>query len=120
MGAPVFLVVTMKNTSEHVLHFNLTNPAFNYRATVLDATGKPVPETENFRRMKEKLKSEPYTSRNILVALNPQETCQDSIDLGYLYELAQPGTYSVQIERDMPPELGTGVVNSNIVKISVE
>lgn len=118
-GAPVFFILTMKNNSQHVLHFALTNPAFNYRAKVLDSHGKPVPETENFRKLREALKSGFFSTRNILVVLKPHETCRDTIEVSYLYELANPGEYTVQIERDMPPELGSGVATSNIVKITV-
>jgi hypothetical protein len=54
-----------------------------------------------------------------LVVLKPHETCQDTIEVSYLYDVAKPGEYTVQIERDMPPELGLGVVKSNVVKITV-
>jgi hypothetical protein len=118
-GAPVFFILTMKNNSQHVLHFALTNPAFNYRAKVLDSHGKPVPETENFRKFREALESGLSSTRNILVVLKPHETCQDTIEVSYLYDVVKPGEYTIQIERDMPPELGLGVVKSNVVKITV-
>ena len=118
-GEPVFFILTMKNNSEHTLHFALTSPFFNYRATVLDSQGKPVPETEFFRKMREGLNNRIESGRNILVVLKSRDTQQDTIELSYLYELANPGEYTVQIERDMPPELGSGVVKSNIVKITV-
>ncbi len=117
-GAPVFFIVTMKNESDRVLHFALTNPAFNYLTTVSDSQGRPVPETENFRKMRENDRLLQFR-RNIFVTLKPQETCQDTIEVGYLYDLSKPGEYVVQVERDLPPELGEGIVKSNIVKISV-
>src|SRR5215475_3573245 len=49
VGTPVFFIIRMRNNSEHVLHFVLTGPAYNYLATVLDSNGKAVPETENLR-----------------------------------------------------------------------
>jgi hypothetical protein len=51
--------------------------------------------------------------------LKSGETQQDTIELSSVYELANSGKYTVQIERDMPPELGSGVVESNLVKITV-
>ncbi|MBZ5509617.1 MAG: hypothetical protein LAN70_00455 [Acidobacteriia bacterium] len=119
-GAPVFFIITMKNNSEHVLHFALTNPAFNYRAIVLDSKGNAVPETEVFRKMRESLRS-PFgiTTRNILVELKPHETCQDTIEISYLYDVVEPGEYTVQLERDLPPELGKGVVKSNTIAVTV-
>ena len=118
-GAPVFFILTMKNNSRHVLHFALTNPWFDYRARAFDSHGNPVPETENFRKLRESPKSELLSTRNILVTLKPHGTQQDGIEVSYQYELANPGEYTVQIERDMPPELGAGVVKSNIVKITL-
>jgi hypothetical protein len=115
-GSPVFVIVTMKNELEHVLHFALTNPAFNYRTTVIDSQGRPVPETENLRKMKENLKD---ISRNNFVTLKPHETCQDTIEISYFFDLSKPGEYAVQVERDLPPELGKGIVKSNIIKISM-
>jgi hypothetical protein len=116
---PVFFILTMKNNSGHTLHFALTNPALDYRATVLDSQGKPVPETEVFRKMREGRKNRIESGRNILVVLKSGETQQDTIELSSVYELANSGKYTVQIERDMPPELGSGVVESNLVKITV-
>ena len=121
IGAPIFLVITMKSNSQRVLNFALTNPAFNYRARVLDSTGKLVPKSDNLRRVKEELKSgQPIESRNVLVTLKPQQTCQDTFELSYWYELVHPGGYTVQLEREMPPEVGSGIVKSNVLSISLQ
>jgi hypothetical protein len=101
----VFFIIRMRNNSEHVLHFALTNPAYNYRATVLDSKGKEVPETENLRKLREQLRS-PFgiATLNALVELKPHETQQDTIEITYLYDLSKPGEYTVMLERDLPPE----------------
>jgi len=124
-GQPVFFIITMRNHSEHVLHFALTNPAFDYHTTIRDSTGKPVPETENYRRMRERLRNPSgvavaVTTRNVLVELKPHETQSDTIEISYLYSLSQPGEYTVRLERDLPPEIGVGVAVSNTVRIKVE
>jgi hypothetical protein len=119
VGDAVELIVKMKNNSRQVLHYALTNPAFNYRLIVLGEDGNPVPETENFRKMKEGAKDRFASGRNILVTLKPQETQQDTIQVNYLYDMSKPGEYIVSLERDMPPELGKGVVQSNTIKIHV-
>jgi hypothetical protein len=120
-GDPVFVIVTMKNnSSKRTLHFALTNPAFNYRTTVQDdTTGQTVPETEQYRKMKEAQKSPFLTTRNMLVTLKPHKSCQDTIEVSYLYDLSHPGKYSIQVERDMPTELGRGVVQSNVIKATI-
>jgi len=116
VGTPVFVIVTRKNISQHALRFALTNPAFDYETTVLDAQGKPVPETENFRKMKEAVQQGGFsTARHIMVLLEPQETHKDSIEVSYLYKLDKPGTYTVQVE--LPGEAGS---KSNILRITLE
>lgn len=69
--------------------------------------------------MREGRKNRIESGRNILVVLKSGETQQDTIELSSVYELANSGKYTVQIKRDMPPELGSGVVESNLVKITV-
>lgn len=108
-GAPVFVIVTMTNNSNRTLHLSLSNPAFDYRMTVQDdATGQPVSETEQYRKMKESQKSHFHTTRFIVVTLKPHESCHDTIEVSYLYDLSLPGEYSIQVERDKPTELGKG------------
>ena len=119
----MFFIITMKNNSERVLHFALTNPAFDYRTTVRDSRGKPVPETETYRKMRERLRNPlgvAVTTYNVLVELKPHESQSDTIEISYLYSLSQPGEYTVRLERDLPPEIGVGVAASNTVKITVE
>lgn len=116
----MFFIIRMKNNSEHVLHFALTNPAYNYRATVLDSEGKPVPATDNLRKLREQIRSPVIvTTRNVLVELKPHETQQDGIEISYLYDLSKPGKYTVRLERDLPPEIGSGIVKSNTVRITL-
>lgn len=120
VGAPVFVIVTMTNNSNRTLHLSLINPAFDYRMTVQDdATGQPVPETEQYRKMKESQKSHFQTARFIVVTLKPHEICHDTIDVSYLYDLSLPGEYSIQVERDKPMELGKGGVRSNVINATI-
>ena len=117
-GTPGDIVLTMRNNSKHVLHFSLTNSAFNSRVKMLNSQGKPAPETDNFQKLRERFKSGFFSTRTFLVVLKPHQTYQETIELSYLYSLTA-GEYTVQIERDMPSELGRGVVKSNIVKLTI-
>jgi len=120
MGAPVFVIVTMKNNSERTLHLSLTNPAFDYRVTVQDdKSGRPVSETEQYRKMKESKKRHFQNTRFIAVTLKPHDTCQDAIDVSYLYDLSHLGEYSIQVERYEPTELPTGSVQSNVIRATI-
>ena len=116
--APVSVILTMKNTSRRVLHVALTNPATDYRTTLMHNTDR-VPVTENLQQMKEEVKSGHASTRNVLITLKPQQTCQDAIEIRSLYQRLTPGEYSLQVERDLPPELGKGIVESNTIKVTV-
>jgi hypothetical protein len=113
--APVSVILTMKNPSRRVLHVALTNPATDYRTTLMHNTDR-VPVTENLQQMKEEVKSGHASTRNVLITLKPQQTCQDAIEIRSLYERLTPGEYSLQVERDLPPELAKGIVESNTLK----
>lgn len=120
VGAPVFVIVTMTNNSTRTLHLSLINPAFDYRVTVLDnATGRPASETEQYRKMREAQKGLPQAARFVIVTLKPHDSCRDTIDVSYLYDLSHPGEYSLQVERDKPTELGKGGAQSNVLKATI-
>ena len=118
VGAPVFVIVTMTNNSSRTLHLSLMNPAFDYRMTVLDnSTGQPVSETEQYRKMREERAFQ--AARFVIITLKPHESCQDTIEVSYLYDVSLPGEYTIQVERDKPTELGNGSVRSNVIKATI-
>jgi hypothetical protein len=47
--------------------------------------------------------------------LKAHEACQDTMQVSSLYEVSPPGPYSMQVEPDLPWELGQGVVKSNTI-----
>jgi hypothetical protein len=79
VGAPVFVLVMMINNTSRTIHYSLRNSAFDYEMDVRDASGRPVPESESFRKLKEQVKNSPVHGRNILVTLRPGETGQDRV-----------------------------------------
>jgi TolB protein len=118
-GTPVSLTLKMKNNSDRVLQFILSSPVSDYRMTILDSRHDRVPITENFFQMEEDLKMGRGPTRKNAVTLKPNQTYQDSIEITNLYELGRPDEYSVQVERDLPPELGKGIVRSNTINLKV-
>jgi hypothetical protein len=52
LGTAIFVIVTMINESGRVVHYDLTNPGWDYEMDVRDASGNPVPETELLRKLK--------------------------------------------------------------------
>jgi hypothetical protein len=116
VGAPVFVIVTRKNISDRTLRIMLSDPAFDYVTTVLDAQGRPVPETETFRGMKElhQRGRQGPAGRHIIGQLEPQEASKDTIELNYLYKLDEPGNYTVRVEL-----AGEAESKSNILRITL-
>lgn len=117
--APVYVIVTMTNNSAKTLHFNLTNAAFDYRISVRDKDGNPVNETADHRNLKDAAKSGAATTRTTAVTLEPQQNKVDAFEVSYLFEMNKPGDYTVQIERDLPAELGAGKVQSNTLALKI-
>lgn len=118
VGAPVFVLVMMINKTNRTVHYALRNPAFDYQMDVRDTSGRPVPETESFRKLKEQAKNGSIAGRNIGVILKPGETGQDMIEVSGLYDLSSPGKYSIQVRREFP-DVGLGFVQSNRIELTI-
>ncbi len=119
LGTAVFVIVTMINESDRVVHYGLTNPGWDYEMDVRDASGNPVPETERLRKLKENLKNGLIiTDRNILGSLKPHETAQDTIEVSSFFDLSSPGDYSIQVQREFP-DVGQSLVKSNRLSLTV-
>lgn len=112
-GAPISVIVTMKNNSHRVLHFGLTEPASGYRYSVI--------RSKRYQRVpaKNPAEEEHVSKKNVQITLKPQETCHDTVEVSSFVYLGRPGQYTIQLERDLPPELGKGVVRSNTITITV-
>src|SRR5579884_1923693 len=52
------------------------------------------------------------TGKRSLVRLKAHESKQQELDVGILYDMRQPGNYVVQVRREIPKGLGTGIVTS--------
>ncbi len=116
VGSPVFVIIRMTNNSPKVLRFFLTNPALNYHWKVLDRDGNQVPATELLKLLKTDWV---LKTRNILVELQPKGTATDGFEPSAYYDISKPGNYTIQVQREMPPELGTGPVESNILHVTI-
>ena len=44
---------------------------------------------------------------------------KEQIFISAYYDLSRPGTYMIQVERQLPEELGKGTVTSNTITITV-
>lgn len=121
-GAPVFLLVTMVNDTNRIVHYSLRNPAFDYEMEVRDACGTPVPETEWFHQLKQGTESGQIRliegGKNMLVTLNPGETGEDTVALSSYYDLRKVGEYSVTVKRKFP-DVDTDAIELNRLDLSI-
>jgi hypothetical protein len=112
------LLLTMKNASEKVLHVVLADPTSDYRVVAMHKTER-VRVTENLPGINEESKDRTGPKRNILKTLKPNEMCQDAMEIRFWADREAPGEYTLQVERDLPPELGKGLVESNTITVAV-
>jgi hypothetical protein len=120
-GTPVYVLVRMINDSNGVVHYSLTNPAFDYEVDVREVFGKPVSETERFREMKKNAKENAniaIVGRFVSCVLKPHKTGQDTIEVSDFYDLSIPGKYSVEI-RGKFRDVSENFVISNRLEITV-
>jgi hypothetical protein len=123
-GDPVYLDVTMTNTSGHDVDcaiFSMNHALDgNYQYDVVDEDGAPVP----------KIEKKSNVSSAYPCIIKPGETSKSGGTLNVLYDFHRPGKYTVQVSRpiwgdDQRP--GTGgtvqnnqpVVKSNTITVTV-
>jgi len=53
--------------------------------------------------------------------LRPNETSINAsgLEADYFYDLSRPGRYRIQVEREVPKRIGSGVVKSNVITVDV-
>jgi hypothetical protein len=112
------LLLTMKNSSEKVLHVALADPASDYRVVTMHKTER-VRVTQNLPAVDEQSQGATAPTRNVAKILKPTETCQDAIEIKFWADREAPGEYTLQVERDLPHELGKGLVESNTITVVV-
>lgn len=110
--------VTIINNSDKVVNITMSNPVFNYNIKVSRTDGKFVNETDLMRRLKNLSHGVGMLYRMSGAILKPREKTHDLVNVGDLYDLNEPGDYSIQIEKNLPEELGHGVIKSNIITVT--
>jgi hypothetical protein len=119
LGAPVTVIVRMLNNTKRVVHFGLTNPGWDYEMDVRDGRGRPVPESDALKKLKEDLKNGPgFVFRNMSVTLQPHQSADDTIEVSYFYKLDYPGRYSIQVRRKFH-RISNKLIRSNRLTLNV-
>jgi hypothetical protein len=95
-GGPVTIEVKLKNVSSKNVHLGYSEPIFNYGITVVDMFGKEPPRTEWGDKL---LRGEVWSISQQDFDLEPGKEEQAVLDITKIFQLTQPGTYFVRINR---------------------
>jgi hypothetical protein len=116
---PVEIILTNTSHQEISLSKSVEENAaeFNYLVDVRDGKGKPVPQTAHHRSVHGE--GAQITHSDLTVPLKPGQELQSVALLNKLYDVSRPGKYIIRVSRDIPPELGKGVVKSNVITINI-
>jgi hypothetical protein len=124
-GSQVRVEIAQTNASDRelpVVGSNLPDRAeSHYFIDVRDAKGRSVPDTEYAHTVPNK-NAKPATEfgfSEVVYSLKPGESLTEVVVITKLYDLGQPGRYTVQVSREIPRELGGGTVKSNVITIKV-
>jgi len=121
-GSEIVIKLAVKNVSRKKKTVTKSNGPLEaelyYKVSVRDAYGNAPKETRYQRQITGK---EPVNIQRstVYVTLAPNEALSDDMLLNKLFELDEPGRYTVQVTREIPKELGGGLVKSNIIEITI-
>ena len=106
---------SLKNISQVDIHFQDNNLFRDYKITVMDKLGKPVPLT---RRGQEELTGSYFISYREAFNLTPGEEKTKQIEIADYYDVKPKGVYTISVERKIPTENGRGMetVQSKAIK----
>ncbi|MCU1240459.1 MAG: hypothetical protein JWO71_1185 [Candidatus Acidoferrum typicum] len=121
-GSPLPVEITLLNTSNHdvVVGQDLSRKGeFVYTIKVKEDTGSEASKTDYHRAHRGEPTKKPILINESLfqVTVQPGKTLKDDVDISTLYDLTQPGKYTVQVERVDP--ISKTVVKSNSIIVTV-
>ena len=113
-GSPVWVDITEKNNSDQTLPFGRARPAKMdqggeiYIVDAVDENGLRPIETTFYRRKLGHLTPDELAhlplpmGSGVFLFVKPGESITDRIDVGRLYDLSRPGTYTIQVRFPTP------------------
>jgi hypothetical protein len=122
-GSKINLDVVLANASDHnvSVYKDLGSRAeFSYKIDVQSRNGWRPPETKYARDLRGEATPAPYhpvISSGGNIVLKPGEMTTDHLVLTDLFDLSQPGEYTVRVQRIFPPN--RAVVTSQALTITI-
>jgi hypothetical protein len=118
-GSQVKVGIKLTNISNREIEFFDTNRYCDYAVEVRDPTGSLAPEGEYKRSLLCPNGTGRVMGWRKLVRLKPKEFREDEIFVSSLYNMSQPGKYSVEVMRKAPKEFGEVEARSNLITVTV-
>ena len=118
-GSTVQVKCLITNKSGHTVSVRERSSMEDYRIEVWDAEGLSVSETELGRTLRDVSKGGVILNRNFVAKVKSGATYEDTIDVSAFYEMQNAGKYRIRVQRELPKELGQGVVKSNTISVTV-
>lgn len=121
-GSDVRVDIAITNVSQHEITF-LRTPGvgrgeLDAELEVTDEHGNATQMTKYWESLK-KYGIERVEGSRISIVLKPGESFKTSVALNKLYDLNRAGNYTIYAKKRVPDYLGGGVVESNVVTITV-
>lgn len=124
-GDELHLRVTITNISRRDISFIVSPGPIPedgplYQINARDAEGRPAPPSASVLRRDKRVPIY-YGGSRLARTVKPGESFVDQVDVTRLYDLSQPGKYTISVARSIPPRqnLGEGLVESNTVTVTV-
>jgi hypothetical protein len=134
-GDDVWIKMIVTNSSDQIIHITHNAPVCEYEVQVRDAPDHMAPETDYGLQVKNRHKptATGFVMRGGKVFLPPcmkgnertgvlapgKSDDATVLAVSELYDLSRPGQYTIQLRRGIPKDLGGGVVQSNIITVTV-
>jgi len=100
-AAEVELLVTVKNTTEHIIGFYSGGPERDWYFVLRDEEGHEMPPTRYNREIVQPLQASKIYPSQRIVSLRPGQAVSYTFVLSRLYDLTMPGKYRLTAEREV-------------------
>ncbi len=116
-GESVFLDIVVTNNNPRIVKLWESFPARDFEIEVKDSKGLLVPLTKYGQTVKQMARA----YRNVIISLKKGETYAPRIEISKLFELSNPGNYSVKTKRTIFDQTGktASILTSNTAVFSV-
>ena len=125
LGSEIHVSAVLTNKSDHKIQLTKMSAAgaqnFEYKVNVhLIDQSRTVNRAFSERvRRNEETQKKTFTGSIMFIDIGPGETHRDEISISNRYQIDKPGRYIIQVERELPQNMGGKTLRSNEIEIDV-